>query len=282
MPAQLEPFECYDQRAIMSMSSRTVFSRGLYRKRMVIEQSNLLMISDTPRAISVALNSIVHHRKYLERYIKDHPDYELSLEPINYEDDAPEVVKLAAFSAELANVGPMAAIPGALAEIAVKDMAHQDSLVNLVENGGEIASISNKPINVGIYAGSSPLSGHIGFQLSPEDSPIGIATSSATVSHALSFGEADAVIITARSCALADAAATAVCNAVKGSDVEASVQSGLEVAETIPQIRAAMIIRGKCIGKIGKLPRLIKLNGNIDDLFKVSLYEIFSHEMKFL
>jgi hypothetical protein len=54
------------------------------------------------------------------------------------------------------------------------------------------------------------------------------------------------------------------------------------VAETIPQIRAAMIIRGKCIGKIGKLPRLIKLNGNIDDLFKVSLYEIFSHEMKFL
>lgn len=282
MLAQLEPFECYDQRAIRSMNSRTVFSRGLYRKRVVIEQSNLLMISDAPRAISLALNSIIHHRKYLERYIKDHPEYRFSLSPIDVEDDAPKVVKLAAFSAELANVGPMAAIPGALAEIAVEDMAHHGSSVNLVENGGEIASISNKPINVGIYAGSSPISGQIGFQILPEDSPIGIATSSATVSHALSFGNADAAIIVAKSAALADAAATAVCNAVRGSDIEASIQFGLEVAETIPQIRGAIIIRGKYIGKVGRLPRLIKLNGKIDDLLKISLYDIFPPNMKFL
>jgi ApbE superfamily uncharacterized protein (UPF0280 family) len=264
------------------MSSRMVFSRGLYRKRIVIKQSNLLLISDTPQAISVALNSIILNRKYLENYIKEHPEYRFSLEPIDVEDDAPKVVKLAAFSAELANVGPMAAIPGALAEMAVEDMVHQGSSVNLVENGGEIASISNKPINVGIYAGSSPLSGRIGFQIAPQDSPIGIATSSATVSHALSFGNADAAIIVAKSAALADAAATAVCNAVKGSDVEASIQYGLEVAETIPQIRGAMIIRGKYIGKFGKLPRILKLDGNIDDLFKVSLHEIFPHDVKFL
>ncbi|MEM3539085.1 MAG: UPF0280 family protein [Nitrososphaerales archaeon] len=264
------------------MSSRTLFLRGLYRERIVINQSNLLFISDTPQTISIALKSIILHRKYLERYIKDHPEFRFSLEPINVEDDAPKVVKLAAFSAELANVGPMAAIPGALAEIAVEDMAHQGSSVNLVENGGEIASISKKPINVGIYAGLSPITGKIGFQILPDDSPIGIATSSSTVSHALSFGNADAAIIIAKSAALADAAATAVCNAVKGSDIEASIQFGLEVAETIPQIRGAIIIRGKYIGKVGKLPRLIKLNGKIDDLFKVSLYEIFPYNMKFI
>ncbi|MCP8314290.1 MAG: UPF0280 family protein [archaeon] len=264
------------------MSSRTVFLRGLYRERRVIKQSNLLIISDNPQAISVALNSIILHRKSLERYIKYHPDYKFSLEPIDVEEDAPKVVKLAAFSAELANVGPMAAIPGALAEIAVEDMIHQGSSVSLVENGGEIASVSNKPINVGIYAGSSPLSGRIGFQLLPDDSPIGIATSSATVSHALSFGNADAAIVIARSASLADAVATAVCNAVKGSDVEASVQSGLEVAETIPDVRAAMVIRGRYIGKVGKLPRLLKLNGNLDDLFEASLHEIFPHKMRFL
>jgi len=264
------------------MNSRTVFLRGLYRERRLIKQSNLLIISDTPQAVSIALNSVILNRKSLERYIEYHPEYKFSLEPIDVEDSAPKVVKLATFSAELANVGPMAAIPGALAEIAVEDMIHQDSSVSLVENGGEIASVSNRPINVGVYAGPSPLSGRIGFQLLPDDFPIGIATSSATVSHALSFGNADAAIIIARSASLADAVATAVCNAVKGSDVEASVQSGLEVAETIPHIRAAIVIRGRYIGKVGKLPRLLNLNGNLDDLFKASLHEISPSKMKFL
>jgi len=264
------------------MSSKRAFLRGLYRERRVIKQSNLLIISDTLQGISVASNSVALHRKSLERYIEYRPDYKSSLEPIDVEDDAPRVVKLAAFSAELADVGPMAAIPGALAEIAVEDMVRQGSSVSLVENGGEIACISNKPINVGIYAGPSPLSGRIGFQLLSDDSPIGIATSSATVSHALSFGNADAAIVIARSAALADAAATAVCNAVKGFDAEASVQSGLEVAETIPKVRAAVVIRGRYIGKIGKLPRLLKLNGNLDDIFEASLHDIFPHKTSFL
>lgn len=264
------------------MSSKESFLRGLYRERRIIKQSNLLIISDTPQGISVASNSVALHRKSLERYIEYHQDYKYSLEPVEVEDDAPRVVKLAAFSAELANVGPMAAIPGALAEIAVEDMVHQGSSVSLVENGGEIACISNRPVNVGIYAGPSPLSGCIGFQLLPDDSPIGIATSSATVSHALSFGNADAATVIAKSAALADAAATAVCNAVKGSDAEASVQSGLEVAETIPNVRAAIVIRGRYVGKVGKLPRLLKLNGDLDDLFKASLHEIFPHKTGFL
>ena len=264
------------------MSSKKAFLRGLYRERRMIKQSNLLIISDTPQGISIASNSVALHRKSLERYIECHPDYKFSLEPVEVEDDAPRVVKLAAFSAELANVGPMAAIPGALAEIAVEDMIHKGSSVSLVENGGEIASVSNKPINVGIYAGSSPLSGRIGFQLLSDDSPIGIATSSATVSHALSFGKADAAIVIARSAALADAAATAVCNAVKGFDAEASVQSGLEVAETISNVRGAIVIRGRYIGKVGKLPRLLKLNGNPEDIFEASLHDIFPHKTSFL
>jgi len=52
-----------------------------------------------------------------------------------------------------------------------------------------------------------------------------LATSSATVSHAVSFGEGDAVVVYAESAALADAAATRICNAVKGEG-EAAVQKG--------------------------------------------------------
>jgi len=214
--------------------------------------------------------------------MRDHPEYQLSLEPIKVEGDAPRIIKLAAFAAEIAEVGPMAAVPGALAEISVGEMVHDGALVNLVENGGEIASISYKPLSVAIYAGPSPVSGQIGFLLSAQDFPIGIATSSATVSSALSFGEADAVVIIAESSSLADAIATAVCNVVKGPDIEASVQSGLEIAETIPYVRAAMVVRGRYIGKVGRLPRLLKLNGSPDESFIASLHEIMPNKMTLL
>ncbi|NWG09420.1 MAG: UPF0280 family protein [Nitrososphaerales archaeon] len=264
------------------MGSNMVFSRGLYRARRVIRQSNLLIISDKLQAISMALNSVTLHRSLLERYIHYHPEYESSLEPLEVEEDAPRVVKLATLASGVANVGPMAAIPGALADIAMGDMVCHDSSVSLVENGGEIAALSDRPLDVGVYAGSSPLSGRMGFHLLRDDFPIGIATSSSTVSHALSFGNADAAIIVARSASIADAVATAVCNSVRGDDVEASVQSGLELAETIPHIRGAIVIRGRYVGKVGKLPRLLKLDGDIEDLFKASLHELMPHNVRIL
>jgi len=195
---------------------------------------------------------------------------------------SPKIVRLAAYAAEVAEVGPMAAVPGALAELAVLDMVSQGSVVNLVENGGEIAAVSSRPLNVGIYAGCSPLSGRVGFHLSEDDFPIGIATSSASVSHALNFGEADAAVVIADSASMADAAAKAVCNAVKGPDFEASVQSGLELSETIPKVRAALIIRGGYAGSVGKLPRLVRFNGDLDDFFKATLHDILPYNTKLL
>ena len=55
----------------------------------------------------------------------------------------------------------------------------------------------------------------------PEDLPISICTSSATVGHSLSFGKADAVTNTSKDASIADAAATAVGNIVKSAgDIE--------------------------------------------------------------
>ena len=264
------------------MNSTFTYTRGLFRTRRRIKQSDLLIISDFSQSISSALNSINHHRFLLENYLINNPKYQYSLTYKKIDENAPEVMKIANFAAELVNVGPMAAIPGALAELAVKDMIRNGSLVNLVENGGEIEAVSNRSLNVGIFAGSSILSTKLGFQLMKEDFPIGIATSSATVSHAFSFGEADAAIIISDRASIADAVATAVCNAVKGNDFEASIQAGLEIAETIQYVKSALIIRGKFVGKIGKLPKLIKFNGDINEFFKASLYEILPYNSSIL
>jgi len=256
-----------------------VFDRGLFRLRRIIKESNVLVISNVARAIESGIESIIYHRSQLERYIRRRPVYALSLDPLWIEQSAPEVVKLASLAAEAAQVGPMAAVPGALAELAVRDMLLQGASVSLVENGGEIAAASTQPLIVGVYAGASPVSGRIGFHLAIEDFPIGIATSSATVSHALNFGEADAAVAVADTASLADAAAKAVCNSVVGKDMEASVKSGLKRAESIRGVRGALVIRRDYVGTVGKLPRLIKLNGTREELFEASLQELPPQEI---
>jgi ApbE superfamily uncharacterized protein (UPF0280 family) len=115
---------------------------------------------------------------------------------------------------------------------------------------------------IGLYAGKTKLAGTTGFQIKPFECPIGVGTSSATVSHAFSFGEADAATIFADTAALADAGATAVCNMVKGKDVEASVQRGLRFAETIDFIRGVLIVRENCIGVVGRVPELIRIDND--------------------
>ncbi len=252
----------------MQEESYIISSRnGLFRVRTRIDQSNLLIISDMTQAINSAIDSIIKNRTLLEDYIRRNPLYGAALIPIKVSEDAPKIVKLAAKNAELAQVGSMAAIPGALADLALEDMIKHKPSVALIENGGEIASFSKRPLNVGLYAGISPLSGRLGFKLKMKDFPIGISTSSATVSHAFSFGAADAAVIISNSAALSDAASTVVCNAVKGTDIESSIQKGLKVVKSIEGIRGALIIRGKYVGRIGDLPQTILLKGSIDEIF---------------
>jgi len=59
---------------------------------------------------------------------------------------------------------------------------------------------------------------------------------------------------------LADAAATAIANEVRGEDEGESVKLGLERAEGIDGIRGCLVIRGRHAGIVGRLPRLIPVD----------------------
>lgn len=247
--------------------------RGLFRARQTVRQSNLLFVSDIVGAIETAARSVLVNRALLEDYSKLNPTFVHSLVPMEVEENAPRAVRLASDAAFAAQVGPFAAVPGAIADLALEEMRSCRPSVCLVENGGEIAADSKTPLNVGVYAGVSPISGRVGFRLDSDDFPIGIATSSASVSHAISLGEADAAVAIADTAALSDACATAICNAVSGDDVEGSVQTGLEVAEAIPNLRGAFVVRGEHVGSVGRLPRFLRLNGRVDEMFRSALVD---------
>jgi len=231
----------------------------LIKVRQRFKESNILFQSDRAEAIDAAVEAVQHHRLELETYIRLHPHFVEALQPIPVEPVAPLIVRRMADATARADVGPMAAVAGALADLAVEAMVQAGSRVSIVENGGEVSAISQEPFTVGLYAGQSALGQALGFRINPPDCPIGIGTSSATVSHALSFGEADAATVFAENAALADAAATAVCNAVVGEDVAASIELGLGVARRLGFVRGALIVRGGYVGSVGWIPSLVHI-----------------------
>ena len=194
-----------------------------------------------------AYRSILHHRYQLEQYIARHPEFFKTLLPFPDDEFAPQIVRVMIGAARQAQVGPMAAVAGAIAEAVGRDLLVESPEV-IVENGGDIYCQALRELKVGIFAGNSPLSFHVGLRLPVANHEWGICTSSGTVGPSLSFGRADAVCVLAPSAPLADAAATSIGNLVFSSK---DLPQGLEQAQAIPGLIGVVIIIQEKIGAWG-------------------------------
>lgn len=221
-----------------------------------IEESKGIIKCDCMEGIKRALMAIKYNRKMLEDYMIKKPIFKYALTPMEVEEDAPLIVKKMANYSKIANVGPMASVAGVLADLALNAAIDGKCNKIMVENGGEIAIVWNEEIKVGIA------NSLIALKIKPEEMPIGIATSSGKYGHALSFGKADSVTVIADSAGMADAAATAICNATKGEDHEA-MSRGLERAKRMKGIRGAIILIGKLIGIVGNIPEIVYIQREI-------------------
>jgi ApbE superfamily uncharacterized protein (UPF0280 family) len=234
-------------------------TRKLFKEAFQIKETQCTIIADKQEAIETAIASIKRNRKALEDYAKRNPLFLIVLEPVAAPAE-PVVARLMAEAAEKANVGPMAAVAGVLADLAVKDMIADGCRVAVVEDGGEVSAISDKPVDVALAAGNEPLSKRFGFRLT--NFPIGVATSSGRFSHALSFGDAEAATVFCRNAGLADAAATAVGNVVKGEDYKVAIEKGIAVAKSIQGVEGVLILYKGCVGTWGKIPQIIKVGSS--------------------
>jgi len=196
-----------------------------------------------------ALRAIIKCRSPIENYIARHPSFLSAREPLPVAKDAPQVVKEMSWAAEKVGVGPMAAVAGAIAEYVGRELSAFSSEV-IVENGGDLFLKSSKLRLVGIYAGESPFTGKFVLEIEPEETPLGICTSSGTVGHSLSLGSADAVIVLSSSTALADAAATGIGNLIKEVT---DIPRGIEFAQGIGGLKGVVVIKGDKMGLWGKV-----------------------------
>ncbi len=239
----------YEKRSYRNWSE----DRGLISFEVKIKTSDLFIRADCDLSKQAEM-ILREERRVLEDYIKTDPQFAESLRPYAVKPGAPEIAREMAQAAWAAGVGPMAAVAGAISEyVGKKLLAYTKEII--VENGGDIFISTNKPRKVGIFAGESTYTGKLALKIAPLDSPLGICTSSGKVGPSLSFGQADAAIVVAKSALLADAWATSLGNMVKE---ESDIEKALEFVKDKPDIKGVILIFGDKIGAQGGI-ELVKI-----------------------
>lgn len=236
-------------------------------QKIKLDETNILLKTDL---LNHELEKfILRQRIELINYIRKNRGFLISFEPLEVE-EGPFIAKKMAKASRIAEVGPMAAVAGTISELSLNYLINRGTKYAIIENGGDIALAVNKNVIMGLYAGTSSLSGQIGFKIKHDKTPIGICTSSGTVGHSISLGRADSVTVFSDEASIADALATSIANEAKGESEEDAVQSCLDRADDFkPYFRGVMIVVGESAGTIGKIPKLIKTNKNVvlGDLF---------------
>lgn len=200
-----------------------------------------------------ASQSVYRFRNQLENYINSHPGFLKAMRPLPMDLLAPPMIREMLQAAITANVGPMAAVAGVIAEYVGRELLVAGSGEVMVENGGDIFLARNKDCIASIFAGQSPLSGRVGIRVPRPMMPVGLCTSSGTVGHSLSLGRADSVTVLAGSTALADAVATRLGNEVTGGEAGRQFDQALAVARQIPGIHGVVIILDQQLGAWGQV-----------------------------
>jgi len=212
-------------------------------------ETDLFVLADS-LLTEIVVKSIYKFRGYIESYIRYHPEFLTSLLPLKIDHLAPDIIIDMLKAGELVDVGPMASVAGAIAEYVGKELLQSGSKNVVIENGGDIFLKTENEMKISIFAGESSLSEKIRILIKPEDMPMGVCTSSGTVGHSLSFGNADAVCVLSRSATIADAAATAIGNQIKNKK---DMRKALAVGSNIKDITGILVIMGDEMAIQGKI-----------------------------
>ena len=214
--------------------------------------------------LSSCREALLSARRDLEDVIRLHPTFQTTHAPFSPPVSLSNVAERMCRAADAVGTGPMAAVAGAFAEAGLRAMLDAGAEEAVVDNGGDIALCIRKPVRIGIWTGASPLR-NLAFEVDPRPDILGICTSSGTVGHSFSYGQADAAIVVSPDVALADAAATALGNRVRSPD---DLDACFSFLEPLEDVEGALVILGERIAMWGTLPKLVRIPVNPDLITK--------------
>jgi uncharacterized protein len=236
----------------MTTSEPTELHRRRRWRTFVHREAELRICCEAFEAVTL---EIIRQRAILDAYIARDPGFQTSLTPVELQTDAPLSARRMAAAANRVGTGPMAAVAGTMAQLAVEEAIRCGVTEAIVENGGDIYIHSTEPVTIGLFSGGGKTVNQLAFDIEPGELPLAVCSSSGLMGHSQSFGRCDLATVVAKTGALADAAATQAANYVKTPD---DIEPALHKIVAIQGVDGVLIVKEGKIGLAGKLPRLIK------------------------
>ncbi|MBN1913342.1 MAG: UPF0280 family protein, partial [Candidatus Omnitrophica bacterium] len=151
-----------------------VKAKDLHKTHIVVKETDLQILTDRCVDEGFVRSRVEKYRLDIENYITKDRRFLTSLKPIPVELNAKPIVKEMARAAEKADVGPMAAVAGAVAQFVGKDLLKKGYNEVIIENGGDIFLKMRKARTIGIYCGKDKPWNNLRLRIKPKETPLGI------------------------------------------------------------------------------------------------------------
>ena len=213
-----------------------------YNWRILYKYSDILISCDTD--VSPRLEKLIREIYcLLGTRIKEDPAFQKSLSPLKSKPGYHPVIREMYHKTAIFNVGPMAAVAGAVCDYMANDLGSCCRRL-IIENGGDVFIKSDEDTDVGVYLNNKYFTDKIYLKVKAGDTPCGLCSSSGSFGHSLSMGKSDLVVVMAKSTIAADGAATSIAN---------NINSAQDIFKTINNYKSIKDITGILIIKDDKL-----------------------------
>jgi ApbE superfamily uncharacterized protein (UPF0280 family) len=221
--------------------------RRLHRFFDVPVQDLVLRVAGPQDLYEEARAAGLHFWEQVQSYAIRHPEFRTSKRPLPVPPEAPPIVREMVQSSAAAGVGPMFTFQGALTEYVGRRLAPALSEV-VVSCGGDHFVIARRRARLAVRPPTRGGRDALAVVVKPELGPHGIYTTVGRV-HLPREG-ADGLVVVARSCLLADAAAAAASAILSRPG---SCRPALDYLNGLDGVHGAIVIRGARIGVAGAL-----------------------------
>ncbi len=225
------------------------------RHHFEIEETAVTVIADD-EYIKVAEQAIFEARDIIKRKIAEDPFFGTTYDPYPVNNADEDIIRRMCQASELAGVGPMAGVAGAVAVFAVERMVEAGADHAIVENGGDIALMINRDITVGVFQDDERFR-DIAFKVPKREGIFGICSSSGNIGPSVSFGRSSISTVFSDDVILADACATALGNLV-GNGGEREMSQALEEIGSTDGVDGCICISNGLLAMFGEVPELIR------------------------
>lgn len=217
---------------------KNISVKGKYSYRLKYKYTDLFITSD--REISREIKEpVVSFYNEMEKVFSGNKAFGKSLTPVSIIDSHPHIVKEMCRAGEIFRVGPMAAVAGAVCDKIADSISEKCSFL-MIENGGDVYIKSDIPVSAGLFSNNKYFRDRLNISINADSTPCGLCSSSGIMGHSLSLGKSDLVTVMSGSTVMADAAATAIANSIRG---KADADRALEHYRNYKEIKGLVIIK---------------------------------------